>query len=180
MKFGYGVSAPLWCACADYVENIQGGFGGDAHQLLRAAVNVPGRDILNAAEAHILPLPGVPPDEQRRNSELLGRLAPLALLLICPLELSDLHREIARRWGNVCRKIPPSQRKLDDLKNENLWTPYKEEAADWFTEHEREITKLFSDWSQENGAPDADSNFDTLVGSLCAIGGRPTSPRPGT
>jgi hypothetical protein len=173
VRWRYGLSAQLWCACADYIES------GDAIQLLLAAANAPLTAIIPVAIAHVFPPAGASPDAERRSSDLLASLARLTLLLVCPLELPDLHREIARRWTRDAGRAPPLSASLANFKDENLWNPYNTEAATWFSDHEQEIKKVFSDWLKANGAPDQNSHFDALIDSMCAIKGRPRSPRPG-
>jgi hypothetical protein len=182
-KLRYGLSPSLWCACADYIES------GDAHQLLRAAVNAPPlNDIVPAAEVVVLPLPGASADEQIRDQGTLSDLTRLSLLIVCPPTLRELHTEIRQRWSSVHRSSgrlsKPAgsedvQRPADHFEDDGLWRPYRGDAEAWFAGHEHEIEKVFSDWSRTNKPPDHDSDFDGIVSSLCAIEGRPESPRPG-
>jgi hypothetical protein len=180
MVFRYGLSASLWCACADYVER-----GADATQLLRAAVNAPRRtEIVAAAEACVSPYPGTSSNERHRSGEVLACVARLTLLRVCPQELGDLHQEIGNRWSRTAAQVGPgvisraigseeASRPADHLMDENRWQPYNDAAVAWFSDNEREIEKAFYEWSKAHGVPDKNSSFEPLIASLCAIKGRP-------
>ncbi len=174
MQWRYGLSAMLWCACADYVA-----VEPNTHRLLRVSINSPhgSLQIINAAERLF---------EGNGDAHLLRSLARCALLLVCPPELSALLGEVQRQWGSLGPIPPPvlktkfgSTQAFDPyagLKDEDLWKDYRREAELWFAKHELEVMAAFRDWDARNGPADEGSNLDDLVDALCRIEGRPPTP----